>query len=68
MSKWIDVNDRVPERRQLVLIQKKYRINNIYYALGWYQDNDWYINFEKIEDNEVVAWMPLPEPYKRGEC
>jgi hypothetical protein len=61
---WISVKDRLPERRQLVLIQKKYRINNIYYALGWYQDNEWYINFEKIEDNEVLAWMPLPKAYK----
>lgn len=27
---------------------------------GWYPDNigDWL---------DVVAWMPLPEPYKRGE-
>lgn len=65
---WISVRDRLPEKRQLVLIQKKYRINNIYYALGWYQDNDWYINFEKIEDIEVLAWMPLPKPYIQSEA
>ena len=37
---------------------------------GYYSDDAWwcigdYINLEKLTD-EVIAWMPLPEPYKEG--
>jgi hypothetical protein len=58
MSEWISVNDRLPEKNQLVLIyapdtdQLKIRIGlfdkeiNIYHNLG------------------ITHWQPLPEPPK----
>ena len=31
----------------------------------WWQGNVGKSDFERIDD--VIAWMPLPEPYKEGE-
>lgn len=31
---------------------------------GWY---DYDIEYGYLEDTDVIAWMPLPEPYKEGD-
>ena len=59
--KWIPVSERLPKLRERVLCQCQ---ANIYEVLkltvdGWYHDqNHCYM------DSFVIAWMPLPEPYK----
>lgn len=54
---------KLPEDRQEVLITEKYGnvvFTTFYAAYGCY--------FEGYEDEyDVLAWMPLPEPYKRGD-
>lgn len=60
-NKWISVSERLPELGRIVLCQCR---ANIYEVLkltvdGWYYDqNHCYM------ENFVVAWMPLPKPYK----
>ena len=62
---WIPVTERLPEDKQSVLVWcPKYK--HIYCA---YLDKEkWWIfgAFVQIVPNEVVAWMPLPKPYKEG--
>lgn len=60
---WIDVNDRLPEDDRDVLIYLPWQ--NI--DVGWRYDGEWSCNYN-CQDADVVAWMPLPEPYKKGEC
>lgn len=70
---WIPVNERLPEEND----GKYYPMLNVstsYGAVKWgfYRviDKEWYIYSEmhgeliKAEDKEVIAWQPLPEPYK----
>lgn len=47
-----------------------------WYALLWFMDGrfeEWNINIDKgdipklVKNVPVIAWMPLPEPYKGGE-
>lgn len=73
MSKWIDVNDRLPESNVNVLwIGAK---NGMFIG---YTFNDKYSKECAMRDGKVcvsvpngrnlrqgVAWMPLPEPYKK---
>ena len=74
--KWIPVSERLPENRKEVVVylssgeitigkynEHKLPFND--YPIGWgYPDKYGYIDFTK---ENVIAWMPLPEPYKEGE-
>ena len=36
--------------------------------IAWIEDTHWYTeDFEVERENEPIAWMPLPEPYKEGQ-
>ena len=60
-QKWIPVSERLPNRHQRVLCYFKYEhespdiiSENTYIGSGMWMS----------ESDKVVAWMPLPEPYK----
>ena len=63
---WIPCSDRLPEEEADVLLSLRsldvytgFRAN----AEGcFYIDGDGYVEYEN-----VIAWMPLPEPYKESE-
>lgn len=63
-QKWIPVEERLPGRFEKVLVtckyingNKKVYMTNIDECMRWKRTDI---------DGEVIAWMPLPEPY-RGE-
>lgn len=63
-QRWILVTEKLPEECGEYLVTKK--------DVGWnceeYYKNDityWDTSFHKA--NEVVAWMPLPEPYRENK-
>lgn len=60
-QKWIPVSEKLPNRHQRVLCYLKYEpespdiiSENTYIGSGMWMS----------ESDKVVAWMPLPEPYK----
>lgn len=58
---WIPCEDRLPEQEQRVLIN----LSDGDTSVGWLlRGNIWFTDYSygKPED-EVIAWMPLPEPY-----
>lgn len=63
MNDWIPVNERLPEEETSVLICN--RKGEIEISQGGRFDNgtwEWYTSGWRF--GEVIAWMPLPEPYK----
>ena len=71
---WIPVSERLPEDMQRVLIWFEYfrygDFNCMYqtYGFGYVLDGKWspFINGETgWQDYRVIAWQPLPEPYKK---
>lgn len=67
---WIPVEERMPENDTRVLVQweKTYRYENIiktYVDIMWLDciDGAWK-NIQGIVNGEVIAWQPLPEPYR----
>lgn len=68
---WIPVGERLPDIDQSVLICTKdgqitdgYRWNSEDWFLAWGEFNGEHTGGEY---NQIIAWMPLPEPYKGGE-
>lgn len=62
---WILCSERLPESKVDVLVWK----DNMY-SVAWYQEltKHWLSNdFSANESKNVIAWQPLPEPYKPEE-
>ena len=65
-SGWIPVSVRLPEENYAVLVWCPER-KNIYCA--YLEEGQWWIfgaYFEKVK-LEVIAWMPLPKPFKKRD-
>lgn len=61
-QRWIPCSERLPEDGLYVVTNKWHHIDFLYYqrGRGWYHGNQ-----QDIEGKAtVIAWMPLPEPYK----
>lgn len=62
-NRWIPISERLPEDKQSVLVWCP-QYKNIYCA--YLEKEQWWIfgAFAQEVQNEVVAWMPLPDRYK----
>lgn len=61
MDKWISVEERLPEKSGDYLISTTHGYVGVAkWGFGLYKKGGWNGNCK----NCIVAWMPLPEPYK----
>ena len=60
-SCWIPVTERLPRKDGLYLVSVKNDHLRRYSKTCWYSDKNWFAR------QDVVAWIPLPEPFKGGE-
>ena len=83
VPQWIPCSERLPEEDKEVLISYRYKegegdTNNSYIDITSYGDayfggrkcgfKEWRQPFDYFHANyEVIAWMPLPEPWKGEE-
>ena len=59
---WIPVSERLPKDGTEVFV---YLFDPPSPFIAWIEDTRWYTEeFEVERENEPVAWMPLPEPYR----
>ena len=68
---WIPVSERLPSNTQRVLVTLEnkmvlevFYINNKFKFIGIVEGGGMK---EIFKDNPVIAWQPLPEPYKEAE-
>ena len=59
-GEWIPCSERLPEERRLYLATIK-RANGITFTAQSY----FFTEFSGWSDCGVIAWMPIPEPYKK---
>lgn len=66
-NRWIPVSERLPEIHQDVLLS----LRSLDVEVGFRGETEpyYYCHGDYIEPQNVLAWQPLPEPYKaeRGE-
>jgi hypothetical protein len=71
VSEWISVEERLPEKKQDVLMY----FNSGNMAVGWWHDEDEHITFWCAYTDDgfytdcdymPTHWMPLPDPPKEG--
>ena len=67
-GEWIPVSERWPKENNKYLVtltDEDYSGNNIHIIqIAYWTGLKWDLDFE--ECNSVIAWQPLPEPYKGG--
>ena len=65
LNAWIPVSERLPKNISTVIVQVKELEKPTF---GWYGSiNGWRLSDKDYKDLtgfSVIAWMPLPEPYK----
>lgn len=59
---WISVEERLPEDAADVIVTTE---NREEITLAWCDGDDWMSAIDGDHIN-VIAWMPLPEPYRKG--
>lgn len=65
-DKWDDTLWRTRSKRVLVTIEYEGSIRSV--SLSYITDGKWALEKrDKLNKYEVVAWMPLPNPYKEKE-
>lgn len=64
VDEWVPCSERLPENIKTVLVTLKEMEQP---TIGWYGNIDGWRLSEKefcCIEHEVIAWMPLPEPYQ----
>jgi uncharacterized small protein (DUF1192 family) len=61
--RWVSVEERLPDTSDDVLILLTYESIYGYIVIGRCMDGRWHGAYSgQLEDGEVRAWMPLPQP------
>ena len=65
-EEWISCDEKLPKPNELVDNVRKYYLIQDEYGdmyVARYTSDEW-ISIDSILQDNIVAWMPLPEPYK----
>ena len=73
---WIPVTERLPEAEEMgdtgVIATVVGEEGNVTYRHdivpdAWYENGSWHVYGVRLKNARVIAWMPLPEPYKEEQ-
>ncbi len=68
LSEWVPCSERLPEHYVTVLAQhgKRFSDEQFIRPLVLTDEEEWYGDLGLL-NSEVIAWMPLPDPYKGAD-
>lgn len=63
---WIPCEERLPEPIRPVLVTVKNWINDKpFVRMGRFHTNHWEVEECVVGNSKIIAWQPLPQPYKK---
>ena len=62
VQRWVPCSERLPEEGEVVLTQAKFK-DDVKMAVSSRIDYNYWTTWG-TRDINIIAWMPLPEPYK----
>lgn len=70
-QRWIPCSERLPKPNEVVLLCGQYNMlcGYINDEGRWYSmsGDGWETDMEFPDKGKIIAWMPLPEPFREGE-
>lgn len=68
VSRWIPCSEGLPKKdgKYLTTILNEYD-NELRYVMTCYYFHDYWCPDDECASSNVIAWMPLPEPYETGK-
>lgn len=66
---WIPCSERLPENDSICIVTVEYPNNETVVDYGWFDRIGicWYVGMQEFRTSNIIAWQPLPEPYKESE-
>ena len=66
---WIACSDRLPEDDYICIVTVEYQNNETVVDYGWFDRKSvcWFVGMHEFRTSNVLAWQPLPEPFKESD-
>lgn len=67
---WIPCSERLPEDDYICIVTVEYPNNETVVQYGWFDKKRicWYVGMQEFRTSNILAWQPLPEPFKEREA
>lgn len=66
---WIPCSERLPDDDDICIVTVEYPNNETLVQYGWFDKKGvcWYVGMQEFRTSNVLAWKPLPKPYKESD-
>ena len=66
---WIPCSERLPEDDSICMVTVEYPNNETVVDYGWFDRKRvcWFVGMQEFRTSNILAWQPLPEPYKESD-
>ena len=63
---WIACSERLPEDDSICIVTVEYPNNETVVDYGWFDRKSvcWFVGTQEFRTSNILAWQPLPEPFK----
>ena len=63
---WIPCSERLPEDDSICIVTVEYPNNETVVDYGWFDRKSicWFVGMQEFRTSNILAWQPLPEPFK----
>ena len=66
---WIPCSKKLPEDDSICIVTVEYQNNETVVDYGWFDRKSvcWFVGMQEFRTSNILAWQPLPEPFKERD-